>query len=295
MTAKGARAAIAFLIVAAAPAAAAPPLVVPEFEPIAPARLSAEQVAAFDTPEADQGVAVDAAHFYPVDNSVIGKYEKESGAFVDRIVLPAHGPIRHMNSCYAADGELLCANSNYPLVPMASSIEAFNAATLDHVRSISLGVLDEGSLTWFDHVDGGWIAGFAHYDGEDGGVGFKDHSFSNVVLFDEEWRRTGGYALPASIVERLAPDAASGGAIGPDGLLYVTGHDRPEMYVLAKPTMGPELVHIATIDIALAGQAFSWDFAAGRRVYAIDREAKRTLAFDVPVVALSDPNGATFR
>ena len=75
--------------------------------------------------------------------------------------------------------------------------------------------------------------------------------------------------FPKQGVERMAPYAASGGAIGPDGLLYILGHDRPEMYVLAKPVMGPSLIHVATIDVEAEGQAFT--FAEGRTIFAIDR------------------------
>jgi hypothetical protein len=41
---------------------------------------------------------------------------------------------------------------------------------------------------------------------------------------------------------RMAPHAASGGGIGPDGLLYLLGHDRTELYVLAKPRLGPVMI-----------------------------------------------------
>lgn len=153
-----------------------------------------------------------------------------------------------------------------------------------HVDSHSLGMTDEGSLTWFDRYRNSWIAGFAHYTG-DGGVAFKDHTFSSVVTFDSEWRRTGGWLFPAPVVARMAPDAASGGAIGPDSLLYILGHDRPEMYVLAKPAMGPTLLHIATIDLQAEGQAFT--FAEGRTVMTIDRRIGAVRMISLPDVDLS--------
>ena len=92
----------------------------------------------------------------------------------------------------------------------------------------------------------------------------------------------------------MAPDAASGGAIGPDGLLYILGHDRPEMYVLARPSMGPTLIHIATITVEAEGQAFS--FGRGRSIYAIDRRGHRVLAIELPDVTLGGFAAArTFR
>jgi hypothetical protein len=100
--------------------------------------------------------------------------------------------------------------------------------------------------------------------------------------------------LPPTVLERMSPHAASGGALGPDGLLYLTGHDLPEMYVLAKPAMGPVLLHVATIEMDAAGQAFSWDKASGRTVYAINRPTGTVRVFEVPPVALTDPDARRF-
>ena len=270
------------------------PYVVPDYVAPVPLRLKATTVREYDVPEADQGVAVDRSHFYAVDNTVLAKYEIASGRFVERWIGPRNGLIRHMNSCLTDGARLLCANSNYPLIPMGSSIETFDTAPLGHVDSHSLGLRDEGSLTWFDRYKGGWIAAFAHYD-DNGGVPFKDHIYSSVVTFDAEWRRTGGWLFPASVVERLAPDAASGGAIGPDGFLYILGHDRPEMYVLGRPPMGPALLHVATIDLEVAGQAFSWAPAGARRIFAIDRRRLLVRAIDVPPVNVDKTTALTFR
>jgi hypothetical protein len=164
---------------------------------------------------------------------------------------------------------------------MGSSIEMFDAATLTHVASHSLGLMDEGSITWFDRYAGGFIAGFAHYDGG-GGVGFKDHRYSSVVVFDADWRRTGGWLFPPEVVERMAPDAASGGAIGPDGWLYLLGHDRPEMYVVGRPAMGPALIHIATVALDAEGQAFSFAQDGSRTVFTIDRKKGLVRAIELP-------------
>lgn len=266
-------------------------VVAPEAQDIK--RLAGRTLRVYQAPEADQGVAADATHFYPVDNSVIAKYDIAKGALVKRWDGSAGGLIRHLNSCIADGGRLWCANSNYAQTPMGSSIEVFDAATLEHVSSHSLGMTDEGSITWFDRFRGGFIAGFAHYDGGNG-LGFKDHRFSSVVTFDAEWRRTGGWLFPAGVVERMAPDAASGGAIGPDGWLYLLGHDRPEMYVVARPAMGPVLIHIATIDLEAEGQAFSWAQDGTRNIFAIDRRKGLVRAIAIPPVSPS-ANALTFR
>lgn len=250
-------------------------------------RLQGRTLRSYEAPESTQGVAADAQHFYPVDNRVLAKYDIGTGRRLLRWEAPSPDIIRHMNSCLARDGRIWCANSNYPLTPMGSSIEVFDAATLAHVDTHSLGMTEEGSLTWFDRVQDGWIAGFAHYD-ENGGLAYKDHSFSSVLSLDGEWRRTGGWLFPKTAMDRMSPHAASGGAIGPDGWLYLLGHDRPEMYVVGKPRMGPALVHLATIDLEAEGQAFSWAQDGTRTIYAIDRRKRQVKVIEVPPVIPPD-------
>ncbi|MCG8413695.1 MAG: hypothetical protein MI746_05690 [Pseudomonadales bacterium] len=262
-------------------------LEIPQWEPPAIPSYSAEEIRRYPAVEAGQGAAADRQHFYAIVNTVVGKYEKSSGELVSRFVSPRGGPIRHLNSCYAEQAKLYCANSNFPEVPMASSIEVFDTESMEHVQSYSFGVLEEGSLTWFDRLGDGWIAGFAHYD-ENGGLNYKDHSFASIIRYDNEWRRIGGWMIPETVIERMQPHAASGGAIGPDGLLYLTGHDRPEMYVLGAPAMGPKLTHLATIAIDVEGQAFAWDKSSPQRVvYGISRPNREVRAFHLPEIELS--------
>ncbi len=265
------------------------PVAVPEYKAPAIQRLTARTLRVYEAPEADQGVAADARHFYAIDNTVIAKYEIASGKLVDRWMGPRNGLIRHINSCLVDIRRLWCANSSYPLTPMGSSVEVFDAASLDPVDSHSMGMTEEGSLTWFDRYRGGWIAGFAHYDGN-GGLKFKNQSFSSVVTFDADWRRTGGWLFPQTAIDRMAPHAASGGAIGPDRWLYLLGHDRPEMYVVARPPIGPTLIHIATIDLEAEGQAFAWAQDGTRTIFATQKGLVRRI--EIPTVTPSDPASA---
>ena len=260
-----------------------------------PARLAATTLEGFAAPEALQGAAVDDEHFYAIANRTIAKYRKSNGARLMRRQGPADWPITHLNSCFAAEGQLICANSNYPETPMASSVEIFDAITLEHVATKSLGIMDEGSLTWFDRLDTGYVAAFAHYDGAQGGVAHKGHRATGLVLFDDAWRRQGGWMFPSSVLDRLAPASVSGGQLGPDGLLYVLGHDKPEMYVLARPTAGPKLIHLATIAIEARGQAFAWDRSdPDRIVFAIDRQRREVRRIAVPPVPIDHPYAARF-
>ncbi len=265
-------------------------LELPEFVPLTIQNLEAEEASRYSAIEAGQGAAADSEYVYAIVNTAIGKYRKQDGLFMQRWASPRDGLVRHINSCYAASERLYCANSNFPEIPMASSVEVFDTKTMSHIESYSLGMLEEGSLTWFEPIPGGLIAGFAHYD-EDGGLPYKNHNYASIIRYDSDWRRTGGWMLPDTVISRMQPHAASGGGLGPDGLLYLTGHDRPEMYVLAAPQMGPKLIHIATINIDVEGQAFAWDKSSDSRiVYGISRQNREVRGFTLPEVEI--PVGA---
>ena len=164
-----------------------------------------------------------------------------------------------MNSCLVDAGRIRCANSNYPQTPMGSSIEVFDPISMDHVSSHSLGLLDEGSLTWFDRHGTGWIAGFSHYD-KNGGLPFKDHSFSSVVSFDAEWRRHRARmaAVGEVTLERMAAirfvQAGRGSGLGRLALYLREAHEpgrgpRVPRVGEAQP-MGPALMSRGVASIA---------------------------------------------
>ncbi|WP_416908058.1 MAG: phosphodiester glycosidase family protein [Polymorphobacter sp.] len=249
-------------------------------------RLSATMVRSYGAAEARQGVAVDATHFYAVVNTAIGKYSRATGALEARWAGPRGGLIRHLNSCTVVARDLVCAHSNHPEVPMSSSVEIWDTATLAHKASHSLGNRDEGSLTIVEPYrdaggEEGWLLGFAHYSDETG-VPFKSSDYSGLISVDRAWRRTGGWTIPPAIRKRMAPQAASGGAIGPDGLLYLFGHTLPEMYVMAKPAMGAELLHVATIALEAGGQAFAFDPVEPRHIFTIERARGEVRVFALP-------------
>ena len=119
-------------------------------------------------------------------------------------------------------------------------------------------------------------------------------AFAQEALTAKTVRRTGGWLFPDDVMARMAPHAASGGAVGPDGLLYVLGHDRPEMYVLAKPLRGPVLTHVTTIAVEAEGQAFSFAPDGARRIAAVDRRKGEILLIDLPEVGTSGLSGTQF-
>ncbi len=228
-----------------------------------------EEVKRFPAPEALQGVAVDARHFYAITNRAIGKYDKKTGLPVKKWKDAPGGPFIHMDSGVVLDGRLYCAHSNFPATPMTSSIEIFDTKTLEHVGSHSFGIF-EGSATWIDRKDGCWWVAFAQYAGKGGEPG-KGPASTTLVKFDGEWRRLGGYVYPAAVVEKFGEMSNSGGSWGDDGLLYITGHDNAEIHALALPRAGSVLVLEKTLPVAAEGQGIAWDRSEPGSMYTVIR------------------------
>lgn len=231
-------------------------------------------VAQFDAPEAVQAVAVDAAHFYAIANSRIGRYDKRTGKAAGQWRATEEYPLRHLNSGVVREGLLYCAHSNFPQYPETSSLEIFDAQTLQHVGSHSFGIY-EGSLTWVDWHDDAWWAVFAHYSQRvNDDPRAKPHTYTSLVKFDDQWRRTAGWVFPEEVLERFTPHSCSGGGWSPDGRLYVTGHDRGELYELSLPRCGSTLKLERTLSLGVTGQGVAWDRSTPGVVYGISRPTK---------------------
>jgi hypothetical protein len=243
--------------------------------------LTATEVGRFQAAEAKQGVVADARHVYAISNSEIGKYDRRSGRKLGAWKGDA-ALFKHMNSCILKGASLVCAASNYPQVPMASSVEWFDAGRMTHIATRSLGP-GRGSLTWLDWHAGSWWACFANYDGK-GGESGRDHRLTTLVRYSPAFAEQGAWLFPDEVLQRFAPYSSSGGAWGKDGLLYVTGHDRPEMYALRLPTAGSALELVTTIAIPGEGQAISWQRGGGRTLWSISRKAREAVAASVPSV-----------
>ncbi|WP_229726576.1 hypothetical protein [Sphingomonas alpina] len=242
---------------------------------------AATEVRRMPAPEAHQGVVADRTYVYAISNAEIGKYDRRTGK---RIARWQGDPTLfvHMNSCVLNRAEIVCAASNYPDVPQASSVEWFDTRSMRHMRSHSFGP-GRGSLTWLDWHKGSWWACFANYDAKGGEPG-RDHRYTTLVRFDATFHETGAWLFPQDVLDRFAPYSSSGGAWGTDDLLYVTGHDRPELYVLTLPEAGSRLIHKATIAIPTPGQAIAWDAAEPRLLWSIDRRGGQMVASRIPAV-----------
>lgn len=230
--------------------------------------------------DASQGAAAGPNDVYSVSNFKLVRFDKKTGEKRAEWV-GEKSRFPHINSCAVIAKDLVCASSNYPGTPQVSTVEMFDPMTLAHRRSVSLG-LGTGSITWVDRHDGFWWAMFANYDGK-GGEPPRDHRHTTLVKFDDQWRRLEGWALPATVLDRIAPMSISGGGWGPDGKLYLSGHDLPELYVVQLPMGGGVLDHLATVGMDAEGQAIDWDESQPGMLYGITRQTREILAMRVPL------------
>lgn len=225
--------------------------------------------------EARQAVAVDSTHFYAIDNRRIGKYDKQSGAKVAEWRDVDGGPFIHLNSGVVIDGRLYCAHSNYPGVPMVSSIEVLDTATLRHVRTIPVGT-GRGSATWIDRRDEAWWVMYAHYPPPNGEPG-KGPAYSVLVRYDDAWRETGAWSFPATVVARWDGMSSSGGVWTADGRLITAGHHAPELHILRLPRAGATLALDAIVPVESQGQGIALDPADDELLWSIQRKTAEVL------------------
>ncbi|MGL4575347.1 MAG: hypothetical protein ACRCV9_11215 [Burkholderiaceae bacterium] len=232
----------------------------------------------FPAPEAHQGVAVDKQHFYPVTNFAIGKYDKNTGQLVGKFEMPKDGPIIHFDSGVVIDGKIYASHSNYPQEPMTSSVEIIDAATMKHIGTHSFGIM-LGSCTWIDRHDGAWWAVFGNYSRV---FGTNQRPYGNsywttLVKMDDKWKIEQAWIFPTEVIKRAEPMSISGGSWGPDGLLYVTGHDHTETYVLRLPKMGSILELVETVPLNVNGQGIAWDRSDPGTIWGISRAKKEVI------------------
>lgn len=232
------------------------------------AQHSFEFLETFSAQEAFQAVAVDSTHFYAIGSNSIGKYDKITG----EKVASTEVAVKHLNSGVVLNEKLFTANSNYPEIPMTSSVEIWDTETLEHNDSYSFGIR-WGSLTWIDRQNEYWWAMFGHYNQFSYETG-KDNRWTTLVQFNDDWQPQQSWVLPPKVLNRLDGKTVSGGSWGPDGFLYLSGHDRGELYAMHLPEMGSvlELVEITSIDSE--GQGIAWDRFEPGAIYTITRSER---------------------
>lgn len=226
-------------------------------------------VQSYKIQEARQGIAVDSAYFYAINTQGIGKYSKINGDLVAEWKDDS-GQIIHFDGGVVVNGKLYCAHSNYPGIPMTSSIEIFDTENLEHIGSHSFGI-KYGSCTWADYYNDYWWVCFAHYDKFEPQIN-KNNRWTVLVKFDKNWNEQESWTFPAFTLQEFKPKSCSGGSWGPDGNLYVTGHDSTKVYVLQLPEMGSILVLKKILKITSEGQGIAWDRYEKNNLYGIRRK-----------------------
>jgi hypothetical protein len=240
-----------------------------------------KEIAQYKVPEAKQGVAVDDSFFYVIDDRQIAKYEKNCGKFVKKWIDKENGQFIHLDSGAIIDGLLVCAHSNYSGVPMTSSTEIWNPKTMVHVNTHSFGIR-WGSCTWIDRYDGYWWAAFAHYN-KLREKNHTDNTYTTLVKFDDNWQMSESWVYPEEIIKRFDGMSNSGGSWGPDGRLYLTGHDRSELYVVTFPEAGSVLQLEEIIPIGNRGQGIAWDRTNPGVIYTIRKKEREVVVFKMEV------------
>ena len=236
------------------------------------AAVAFEQIAELAVPEANQGVGVDERHFYAVDNQAIGKYDKRPASSSKKWQAPSEGPIVHLDSAMLMDGKLYAAHSNYPEWPMTSSVEIFDADTMEHIGTHSFGIR-WGSLTWVDWHDGHWWMTFANYDQKIGpGQTPYGHKANTVVVqLTDDFQPVQSWTLPNEVLDRFEDMSNSGGSWGPDGFLYLSGHDPAEVYKMTLPEAGSVLKLVEIVPLNIRGQGIAWDRSQPGVIYGVLR------------------------
>lgn len=253
--------------------------------------LQAQIMKVYPAQDANQAVAVDATHFYAVNNFRISRHAKINGELQqswDGGSAEADS-IMHLDSAMVYEGLLYAAHSNFPRWPMTSSIEVWDTQSMQHLRSHAFED-PLGSMTWLDRYDGFWWGGFGNYDRiippRLQAYGKTENTV--VVKMDDEFNILEQWRLPEALLPRLRPMSNSGGSWGSDGYLYLTGHDHPEIYVMTIPETGQTLRWETTVIVeGFDGQGIAWDRNdAASILWGISRDTKAVWQLNMPELSL---------
>jgi len=176
------------------------------------------------------------------------------------------------------DGKLYAAHSNWPDWPMTSSLEIFDTEKMEHVGTHSFGI-QYGSLTWVDWHDGHWWMTFANYDRliGPGKTPYGHKANTLMVKFAKDFRPVESWTLPRAILDKFEDMSNSGGSWGPDGYLYLSGHDPAEIYRMRLPKAGSVLELVDVIPMNIRGQGIAWDRSQPGVIYGIIRATKKEI------------------
>ena len=86
------------------------------------------------------------------------------------------------------------------------------------------------------------------------------------------------WTLPKAILERFEDMSNSGGSWGPDGFLYLSGHDPAEIYKMMLPKAGSVLQLVEIVPMNIRGQGIAWDRSQPGVIYGIIRATAKERA-----------------
>ena len=99
-----------------------------------------------------------------------------------------------------------------------------------------------------------------------------------MVKFDKNWQVLQAWIFPLDLLNRFADMSNSGGSWGPDGSLYLTGHDPAEVYKIRFPEAGSILEVEQVIPANIRGQGIAWDHSNPGVLYGIIRATSAEIA-----------------
>ena len=85
------------------------------------------------------------------------------------------------------------------------------------------------------------------------------------------------WIFPRKVYQRFGRMSNSGGSWGPDSLLYCSGHDESELYVMRLPNMGSVLELIKIVPINIFGQGIAWDRSEPGIIYGIRKKNREVV------------------
>jgi hypothetical protein len=231
-----------------------------------------DKIGQFAIPHARQAVAVSEEFLFGIDDSAIGQYDKETGALLASWKAPASSLIKHLNSGIVIGEKLLAAHSNYPDYPIRNSLESWDSETLAYAGTRNLSG-QYGYAVWVDRFDQSWWVAFAHYEKTRPKTGFGSEN-TILVRFNDSWKELDSWVYPGELIQRMAPKSNSGGAWGPHGILYLTGHDSAEVYATFPDPAKDQLTLLDVFPIDNAGQGIAWDPSNSDVLFAMKRSGR---------------------
>lgn len=225
-------------------------------------KIAWKQTGTLSAPEAHQAAAADERFVYAITNTLVAKYDRQSG---ERLATST-GEAKHLNSGFLWERRLYCAHSNYPQMPERSEIKVLDLESMRLTTFKDFGNFG-GSLTWAVQHEEHWWCNFARYG--------DDNAQTFLVKFNNDWREQGRWTYPDEVIRELGRMSLSGG-LWRNGTLLVTGHDDPVLFQLRLPKTGNVLEFVGKQPAPFTGQGIAIDPKTGGLV-GIQRSKKRVV------------------